>query len=410
MTEDLTNAATDDFRDSGIGWKKPRRHSRRGSCSRTTSFRNCHGNGTPTTRISRVLLFVLILTVCVVVYTLGLIKFLGGATTTRTKDPPEEPRTVASSSKELASTTSTMESNSTAYLMQQVTPTLPGTTTAATGNAFSGQKIRTYTGSRRRQPREPKQERSSSAAPPATMGGGTSATATDTAQHHPREQPQPHENCTHWIDITTIYAPSEAVRRAAVVAATTAATETETRWCTVIVADTQTPQQHAYLATLYARLPLSSRKKTTTQNTTTTTNNNNNDTTNNIIFLSVQKQKDWIQREHHNTNNNNNKKDSSTSRRTGSGIAVGRFLQQLPYDSFGRKNVGYLYAIQHGARCIFDLDDDNLLPIIPTPTPTATTTTPGTPPTGTEEDDDNEGEEIVVLPPIYNTTYLTGAG
>ena len=51
----------------------------------------------------------------------------------------------------------------------------------------------------------------------------------------------------------------------------------------------------------------------------------------------------------------------------------------------------------------FDLDDDNLLPI-------TTRTATGTPPTGTEEDDDNEGEEIVVLPPIYNTTYLTGAG
>lgn len=33
----------------------------------------------------------------------------------------------------------------------------------------------------------------------------------------------------------------------------------------------------------------------------------------------------------------------------------------LPWNHFGRKNVGYLYAIQHGAQFIWDTDDDNVL-------------------------------------------------
>lgn len=31
----------------------------------------------------------------------------------------------------------------------------------------------------------------------------------------------------------------------------------------------------------------------------------------------------------------------------------------LPYKSYARKNIGYLYAIQHGAKQIYDTDDDN---------------------------------------------------
>ena len=37
------------------------------------------------------------------------------------------------------------------------------------------------------------------------------------------------------------------------------------------------------------------------------------------------------------------------------------FAKMLPWNSFGRKNLGYLYAIAHGAQVIFDFDDDNLL-------------------------------------------------
>ena len=37
------------------------------------------------------------------------------------------------------------------------------------------------------------------------------------------------------------------------------------------------------------------------------------------------------------------------------------FVKQLPWNSFGRKNVGYLYAITQGANVIFDFDDDNII-------------------------------------------------
>ena len=38
-----------------------------------------------------------------------------------------------------------------------------------------------------------------------------------------------------------------------------------------------------------------------------------------------------------------------------------RILEHLPWNHFGRKNVGYLFAISHGAERIFDFDDDNML-------------------------------------------------
>ena len=36
-----------------------------------------------------------------------------------------------------------------------------------------------------------------------------------------------------------------------------------------------------------------------------------------------------------------------------------RIHDLLPYKSYGRKNIGYLYAIQHGAKIIYETDDDN---------------------------------------------------
>ncbi|VDO18305.1 unnamed protein product [Heligmosomoides polygyrus] len=34
-------------------------------------------------------------------------------------------------------------------------------------------------------------------------------------------------------------------------------------------------------------------------------------------------------------------------------------VENLPYKSYTRKNIGYLYAIEHGAEWIYDTDDDN---------------------------------------------------
>ena len=36
------------------------------------------------------------------------------------------------------------------------------------------------------------------------------------------------------------------------------------------------------------------------------------------------------------------------------------FSSALPYHNYARKNIGYLYAIQEGASCIIDTDDDNI--------------------------------------------------
>ena len=37
------------------------------------------------------------------------------------------------------------------------------------------------------------------------------------------------------------------------------------------------------------------------------------------------------------------------------------FVNALPWNSFARKNVGYLYAIAQDAEVIWDFDDDNIL-------------------------------------------------
>lgn len=39
----------------------------------------------------------------------------------------------------------------------------------------------------------------------------------------------------------------------------------------------------------------------------------------------------------------------------------GDFLELLPWKHFGRKNLGYLYAILHGAEQVWDVDDDNYM-------------------------------------------------
>ena len=37
------------------------------------------------------------------------------------------------------------------------------------------------------------------------------------------------------------------------------------------------------------------------------------------------------------------------------------FVLATAWNNFARKNIGYLYAIRHGAKFIFDFDDDNEL-------------------------------------------------
>ena len=40
-----------------------------------------------------------------------------------------------------------------------------------------------------------------------------------------------------------------------------------------------------------------------------------------------------------------------------------KIVHLLPWNHFGRKNLGYLYAIHHGAQLIYDTDDDNILKV-----------------------------------------------
>jgi len=136
--------------------------------------------------------------------------------------------------------------------------------------------------------------------------------------------------CTKWNVVTTIFAPSEAVKRAARVSG----------WCTVIIADTK-----------MALADLVGMEST-------------------VHFLSVADQDAWLEKE------------------KSQGSYVGKFLASIPYKHFARKNIGYLYAIQHGAELLFDFDDDNLLP------------------NDTETLDTETG---TVYPPLIDDKFLTGA-
>ena len=118
--------------------------------------------------------------------------------------------------------------------------------------------------------------------------------------------------CTRWAVSTTISEPSEGVRR----------TSWLPGWCTVVVADRKGPANWA------AWLRSSGSAVELEQGTSFL----NNDTT---IYLTVPEQEAMAARS--------------------------AFVALLPWNHFARKNVGFLYAIQHGATEVFDYDDDNLL-------------------------------------------------
>merc|ERR550534_1850681 len=110
--------------------------------------------------------------------------------------------------------------------------------------------------------------------------------------------PTEHPLCDRWIVVTTIFQPSNAMRRL----------EEMTRrgWCFVIAGDANGP----------AALESSGGSGL-----------------NNVIYLDAE-----IQRGMHY-----------------------KVLEHIPWRHFGRKNLGYLYAIEHGAKVIYDTDDDNWL-------------------------------------------------
>ena len=104
--------------------------------------------------------------------------------------------------------------------------------------------------------------------------------------------------CGQWGVVTTIFEPSEAVRRWLRMEG----------WCLVIVGDKKSPKVYD----------------------TRWTPGEGNDA---VVYLSPEDQE----------------------------ALNNEFVNALPWNNFGRKNVGFLYAIMHGATVIWDFDDDNML-------------------------------------------------
>lgn len=100
-----------------------------------------------------------------------------------------------------------------------------------------------------------------------------------------------------WAVVTTIFSPTKLVKTLS----------TMNDWCTVIVADLKSLSRESYMEKLAAK------------------------STSCIVYLTVQDQ-------------------------AALGYAI---LDYIQFNSFGRKNIGYIFAIQHGAQTIYDTDDDN---------------------------------------------------
>ena len=105
-------------------------------------------------------------------------------------------------------------------------------------------------------------------------------------------------SCKRWAVVTTIFEPSEAVRRQVRLEG----------WCLVVVADESSAKEY---------------------NTGWTKGEGNGA----VIYLTPEEQK----------------------------AMKSPFVDALPWNHFGRKNAGFVYAIQHGAEVIWDFDDDNML-------------------------------------------------
>lgn len=134
-----------------------------------------------------------------------------------------------------------------------------------------------------------------------------------------KEEPFPTADysCTHWVVVTTIFDPTEVARNTYLLSS---------RWCGVFVGDRKSP-------------PSSTWRKTFPGDK--------------LVFLDVQAQMDLP-------------------------YSINKLL---PFDHFSRKNIGYMYAIHHGAKEIYDGDDDNVF---------------------TDLDSSLTGEDIVVDSHVYN--------
>ena len=222
-----------------------------------------------------------------------------------------------------------------------------------TGRDFSGERIRAYQGKRR-----------------FSVDSDVRKDDRGTARKESfLRQPNGHEtiHCKKWNVVTTIFEPSDSVKRASNVK----------DWCTLVVGDTKTPPD--YMEKL----------KTSNAGSSSIKNNiirNHNDDF--VVFLSVEDQRALVSKE-----------------RTEDASAVGQFSEALPFRHFGRKNIGYIYAIAHGAQMIFDFDDDNLLPLSP---PSSSRKTHVFPPLHDTEVL-RDAAMIVTGPKVFNHHYLMRA-
>ena len=151
--------------------------------------------------------------------------------------------------------------------------------TATSGKLFSGDKIRTYSGDNyfdKISDLEKIYEKYSGVKSQVNSSGSL--------------------QCDHWGVVTTIFEPSDAVRKQVGVPG----------WCLVVVGDRKGPLSYGIDAPLQ-----------------------------NFVFLTAAQQEAM-----------NN---------------IFPVVKALPWNHFGRKNVGYLYAILHGAKVIWDFDDDNIM-------------------------------------------------
>ena len=103
--------------------------------------------------------------------------------------------------------------------------------------------------------------------------------------------------CDVWAVVTTIFEPSDAVRKVA----------RDPNLCVVVVADAKTPTHAQYVTGIKEKNNL-------------------------FVYLSLHDQDEIFP----------------------------RLSSAIPRNHFARKNIGYMYAIKHGAKIIWDFDDDNI--------------------------------------------------
>lgn len=141
------------------------------------------------------------------------------------------------------------------------------------------------------------------------------------------------KKCSKWGVLTTIFDPTLAIKRVADLPS----------WCVVVVADTKTPADYMQKLGDLHDIHIQNATNHTTQNDdddgNIDVNGRNSSNIDNVYFFSVDKQKEW-----ENVDG-----------------PIGAFARQMPWNHFCRKNLGYLFAILHGADYIFDFDDDNYI-------------------------------------------------